>query len=431
MRDGPTLASASGHFLVHYADPTPVQSAAHVGEVLEAALARETGEWGWPAPVDDGDGKVDVYLFPQVGIEGAANPDPGPRPASGWMQFAADASDLVTAHELLHVLQYAIGVDEPPVYLTEGTAHWAGNRFAGDEGQLVSVPLWANANYLGTPLDCPATSPCHDNAGPATAGWAFFEYLAERFGTQIVADSYTRGVAAALAARGAALGPVFTDYAIATASGTWKLAPLSMYYPRPSGSLFAGHLAETVTLDHLAQAAVYGRPPCVRCSKALRLKVSWPADLTRVAPAWVRHDFGRVQRLKVSGNSATGVVPLDGTPAPGMLILANPSATLDGARFEISAKFVRGPPPLVRIVSAAVTRRGPARFLELQTLTSTGARLRVKLGSLRQTIFVGAGTSSGELFVPPGMHGTKTLTLTPLDNRGRRGRPVRARVKLG
>jgi hypothetical protein len=55
----------------------------------------------------------------------------------------------------------------------------------------------------------------------------------------------------------------------------------------------------------------------------------------------------------------------------------------------------------------------------------------VKLGSLRQTIFVGAGTSSGELFVPPGMHGTKTLTLTPLDNRGRRGKPVRARVKLG
>ena len=102
MRDGPTLASASGHFLVHYADPTPVQSAAHVGEVLEAALARETGEWRWPAPVDDGDGKVDVYLFSQVGIEGAANPDPGPRPASGWMQFGADASDLgFRRHQLL------------------------------------------------------------------------------------------------------------------------------------------------------------------------------------------------------------------------------------------------------------------------------------------------------------------------------------------
>ena len=264
VRDGPTLASASGHFLVHYADPTSAQSAAHIGEVLEAALARETGEWGWPAPLDDGDGKVDVYLFPQVGIEGAANPDPGPRPASGWMQFGADASDLVMAHELLHVLQYAIGVDEPPVYLTEGTAHWAGNRFAGDEGQLVSVPLWANANYLGTPLDCPATSPCHDNAGPATAGWAFFEYLAERFGPQIVADSLHargRGGAARPAAR--TLGPVFTDYAIATASGTWKLAPLSMYYPRPSGSLFAGHLAETVTLDHLA-AGRHLRPAAVR-----------------------------------------------------------------------------------------------------------------------------------------------------------------------
>src|SRR4029079_1538516 len=97
-----------------------------------------------------------------------------------------------------------------------------------------------------------------------------------------------------------------------------------MYYPRPSGSLFAGHLAETVTLDHLAQAAVYGRPPCVRCSRARRLKVSCPAGLTGVAPAWVRHDFGLVKRLTVSGNSATGVVPLDGTPRPGMMVPANP-----------------------------------------------------------------------------------------------------------
>ena len=200
VRDGPALASPGGHFLVHYADPTTAQTAAHVGDVLEAALARDVGEWGWPAPVDDGDGRVDVYLFTQPDIEGAANPDPGPRPTSGWIQTGADESDIVIAQELLHVLQYAIGVHEPAVYVTEGTAHWAGNRFAGDEGQLVSVPLWANSNYLGTPLDCPASSPCHNNAGPATAGWAFFEYLAERFGPQIVVDAYTRGVEAALAA---------------------------------------------------------------------------------------------------------------------------------------------------------------------------------------------------------------------------------------
>ena len=55
----------------------------------------------------------------------------------------------------------------------------------------------------------------------------------------------------------------------------------------------------------------------------------------------------------------------------------------------------------------------------------------MKLGTLRQTIFVGAGASSGELFVPPGLHGTKTLAITPLDSRGRRGRVVSARVKLG
>lgn len=398
--------------------------------MLEAALARETGEWGWPMPVDDGDGKVDVYLFTAPGIEGAANFDPGPRPTTGWIQLGADESDLVIAHELLHVLQYAVPIEQPPVWITEGTAHWAGNRFAGDEGQPVSVPLWANSNYIGTPLDCPATSPCDDNAGPATIVWAFFEYLSERFGPSIVADAYARGPAAALAARGADLGAVFADYAITTGAGTWKLAPLALYYPRPAGSLFAGHLSQSVTLDHLAQAAIYGRPPCSRCNKALKLTVTWPAGLTGVQPAWVRHDFGLVQKLKVTGSSATGVVPLDGTPTPAMLILANPSATLDAQRFDITATFVRGPPPVVRIVSATVVRRG-ARFLKLQTLASSSARLRVKLGSMRQTIFVGAGYSAGELSVPPGLHGTKTLTITPLDSRGRKGRTVTARVKLG
>jgi hypothetical protein len=412
--------------------------------VLEAALARETSEWGWPAPVDDGDGKVDVYAFAQPDIEGAANADPGPRPTSGWLQMSAGESDLVIAHELLHVLQMALPGNPAAAFLTEGTAHWAGNRFAGDRGQLVSIPLWANANYLGTPLDCPATSPCHDNAGPATAGWAFFEYVAERFGPQAVEDMYQRGqaedgtpagdaraVAAALVARGADLGSVFTDYAIATASGTWKLAPLSMYYPRPAATLAAGQLTKSVTLDHLAQAAIYGKPPCQRCNRALRLTVSWPSGLTGVAPAWVRHDLGLVKRLKVSGNSATSVVPLDGTPTPAMLILANPSATLDGMRFDISATIVRGLPLVARILSASITRRGSARFLRLQTLMSSAGRLKIKLGKLRQMLFVGAGTSVGELFVPPTLHGRHTLKATPLDDRGRKGRTISLRVRLG
>ncbi len=307
----------------------------------------------------------------------------------------------------------------------------------------MSIPLWANSNYIGTPLDCPASSPCHNNAGPATAGWAFFEYLAERFGPQVVADAYTRGqaddgtpagdtraVAASLAARGADLGGVFADYAIATASGAWKLAPLSIYYPRPAATLSSHQLSASVTLDHLAQAAVYGQPPCPRCNRALRLSVSWPAGLTGVAPAWVRHDFGLVKRLKVSGNTASGVVPLDGTPTPAMLILANPSTSLDGARFDISAKLVRGLPPVARIVSATVVRRGAARFLKLQTLLSTAARLRLRLGTLRQTLFVGAGMSAGELLIPRTLHGSRTLKATPLDDRGRKGRTVRARVTL-
>jgi hypothetical protein len=46
-------------------------------------------------------------------------------------------------------------------------------------------------------------------------------------------------------------------------------------------------------------------------------------------------------------------------------------------------------------------------------------------------LFVGAGTSVGELFVPPTLHGRHTLKATPLDDRGRKGRTISLRVNLG
>jgi hypothetical protein len=62
---------------------------------------------------------------------------------------------------------------------------------------------------------------------------------------------------------------------------------------------------------------------------------------------------------------------------------------------------------------------------------SSAGRLKIKLGKLRQTLFVGAGTSVGELFVPPTLHGRHTLNATPLDDRGRKGRTISLRVNLG
>jgi hypothetical protein len=455
VRDGPVLASSGGRFLIHYTtdpaspDATTADVAAHLGDVLEAAYAQETGPWGWPLAVDDGDGKVDLYVYTQAGVEGSAHFDPGPRPVAGWLQFDAQAEDLVIAHELLHLLQDAVPGTPAAAFLTEGTAHWAGNRFVGDRpGAIGSIPLWANSNYLGTPLECPATSPCHDNAGPATATWPFFEFLAERFGPQVVADVYGRGqaddgtsggdaraVAAELGARGTSLGAVVTDYAIATASGTWALPSLRPYYPRPAAVLGAKRsgqrLATSVTLDHLSQGAVYGQPGCSNCNLALRVTVSWPAALTGVRPAWVRHDLGLVKRLKVTGSSATGVVPVDGTNAPAMLILANPSSELDGMRFDVSAKVVPGPPPVVQIVAATPARRSGARVIKLQMVASTAGRVRVRFGKVRQLILVPAGSSAADLYVPRSLHGTVKLKLTPLDARGRRGRTVSAPVTLG
>lgn len=441
VRDGPVMTSSGGHFLVHYGSAGEA-AATHLGDVLEAAYATEVGQWSWPAPVDDGDGKVDLYVFDDPTVEGSAHYDAGPRPVTGWLQMPPDASDMVIAHELLHVLQYAVPGVQPAFFLTEGTAHWAGNRFEAERGGSTTFPpLWANSNYLGVPLDCPATSSCHNNT-PAIGQWAWFEYLAEHFDPALVVDVFRRGAAedgtpagdlraltAALDARGAGLGSVFSDYATATASARWTIAPLArIFYPRPSATLTAARVGQkltgAVTLDHLSQAAVYARPSCSRCTLALKLQVTWPSGLTGVKPAWVRHDLKQAKPLAVAGNSATGTVPLDGTPVPAMLILANPSSALDGQRFAVTATVVPGPPPVLADVAAMRSSRTTIR---LTFTASAGGRFVVAIGKLRTTVLAGAGTSSSDLFIGA-VRARQKLTITPFDAKGRKGHPVTTRV---
>ncbi len=131
--------------------------------------------------------------------------------------------------------------------------------------------------------------------------------------------------------------------------------------------------------------------------------------------------------LTVSGNSATGTVPLDGTFVPAMLILANPSSSLDGQRFVVSATVVAGPPPVVVDVSA---KRSGTALVRLKFTTSAGGRFGVTIGKQRTTLIANAGANSGEVFVPRSVRGRVKVTITPFDARGRRGRPVSTKVSL-
>src|SRR4051812_10791686 len=58
---GLTRAYASSHLLVHYGAGISAPAAAGLALAGERALATYA-RWGYPAPVDDGDGRIDIYM---------------------------------------------------------------------------------------------------------------------------------------------------------------------------------------------------------------------------------------------------------------------------------------------------------------------------------------------------------------------------------
>lgn len=96
---------STAHFTVHYdsdkaqGDYLTQTQAGEVAALAEHALAVETG-WGYQAPVDDGDGRYDIYVvdlsaFPHTTF--AWMPDAWTAPASGSIDLAktvADGDDL-------------------------------------------------------------------------------------------------------------------------------------------------------------------------------------------------------------------------------------------------------------------------------------------------------------------------------------------------
>ena len=90
------------------------QQAADLAATFERAYTTLVDEWGYPPPLDDGDGKIDVDIGNLTlwgSAAGLAFTETAADESSGYIYVEDDALGLLSMamHELFHLVQYASG----------------------------------------------------------------------------------------------------------------------------------------------------------------------------------------------------------------------------------------------------------------------------------------------------------------------------------
>jgi hypothetical protein len=364
------------HFQIHYTgdlgppvDPSRIvaQQAGDLGALAEQAYATVVTDWGYPAPVDDGDGKIDIWVkdLGAPEILGMATPD-GAIPSSGWIAIApvAFGYEHVIAHELFHLVQFGIWVPADS-WLLEATAEWTG--YAADSYSAYAGGKLTDS--LGQPdmsLDC-LTSACgpDDYENNGYSRWPFFQYLAERYGNNFLKDVFAAGAglgsppvagitafSSELTAKGTTLGDTFNDYTAHVVSGNFQAAALKGLPPTthgpatPTGAVTGSLPVLHVSVNHLAarylnfsRGDVNNVGACYAAT--LALTVAMPSGLGS-KPSFYSSGVGTsAVPLTINGNTASLSVPWDScTGGPdGYLALPNPSLATDSASFAVSGSL--------------------------------------------------------------------------------------------
>jgi hypothetical protein len=455
------LDSSGGHFQVHYPGSVPAADAQTVADNLEHAYAVEVGSWGFSPPVNDGDGKVDVYVADTGGNLGEAAPDhPGPA-TSGYIQIdPASAGDAETAaHELFHILQYAMD-SRGAKFLKEGTAEWAGANVAGGTSWLLSY--WGSPEQ---PLDCADLTPCAVG-GMSYARWIFFDYLSERYGPGIVKEILTQAAASdagndphqdlqaidqVLAAHGSSLTQTFNGFTAANAGGSYSFPGLGggEALPHSAASVYTGVASaalatRAVTIDHLASNYMFFYSGDTRVSSAgcgaatLKITVDLPAGSSSVPS--VSDAFG-VHQLALNGSTASADVPW--TNCQGSLTalgIPNPGGS-DGQQFVVHAslqvtpvKFRGTSAPHIRVSLsklARVARRLPVLRFDVRSSGRGTLQVLFKSHYVRGSYHLKAGRNRIRLRLPRGLKGGRhQLVLTAFSTTGARGQTIKRRVRI-
>ena len=438
------------HFQLHFegdasepASPVTRQQIGELGSNLERAYTTFTSEWGFPAPLDDGDGLIDVYVndLDPAKVLGLAFPDTGMNQTSGYIHIDDDATELadLAAHELFHVFQYGIWAPGEG-WLMEATAEWAAFRFLGfpttfKDRDGEEVPLTESLGKPDMSVDCNGDacglSPYEDGG---YSRWHFFEFVQEVLGDDVVEDVFVRAkaandttisnvtfLAAATAAKGKSLSDAFSDWHVANMGGDYTAFGLKGISPPTYSSTLTGLQSATVpaqkvAVNHLAARYVSfergdGTGDEICYAATLNVSVTIPTGVSSKPHFWWTGASDRPVPLAVSGGTASLSVPWDTCTWPsarGILSLPNGSLATDAAVFTVNASIsvdqntivtpaappasgYTGPtiPAPLFDTAPSIALYGPellrvsrkTRVLRLVVFSSGTGRLQAKLGS--------------------------------------------------
>ncbi len=378
-----TLTTA--HFQMHYdgapltGTPVQHQGAGDLAATFETAYSA-LGAWGYPLPLDDGDGRIDVYitdLSPYGALGAAFQDNPSNSQSSGYIWIDDDSTGTkdTAMHELFHLVQFGIW-GNMDAYVLEGSAEWAGFRFLNfplniDLGIGGILPLAATLGSPDMSLTCVGTA-CGTNGYDVSgySRWNFYEYLSERYGSGTVNDLFQTGkslnnpsltgvdlLVQTMLAKGAGFSDVFTDFTVANMSGAYSAAGLKGVLPQVYASLATGAAAgalpaKDVAVNHLAaRYLTFTRDAGAtgQCYAAtLTINVALPAGLGARPYFYLDAATSTPIPLAVSGSSASLSIPWDtckATDKTGYLSLPNPSTTADAALFTVSPTLERRQDP--------------------------------------------------------------------------------------
>ena len=454
----------STHFRIHYTGDFTLpdervlqQDAATLASNAEQAYAAFVTGWGYPAPLNDGDGLIDIWVTDlAAGVAGKADVDAAGNTATGWIAVDpayVKARDVI-AHEFFHLVQFGIWIPADS-WLLEGSANWAGISVNGyvATGNATLAPTLHRPDLS---LDCVGEACGNDLY--ETAGysrWSFFEYLSSRYGTGFVKETLLQGaaladpskkgaalVSAALVARGTTLGDVYSDYTFANLAGNYSvtelkgLAPVS-YAMLATGDETASLPVARVGVNHLAvrylklvRGDATNTGACYAAT--LSLAVALPAGLS-AKPAVYSKSLTAAVPLTVNGSTASIAIPWDTCTGgyDGFLSLPNPSLTTDAAQFTVSGTLTvdysqpaapKGPPdafytgpstpaetaelaPAIFVYGAQVIRVSAAtRLVRLIVFSSGAGKLQAAAGStLLGTVALRAGNNDVRFRLPASM----------------------------
>lgn len=403
----PVSELAGPNFVVHYTtsggspeDRLTPEGAATTLANAETALAWYRAQ-GFPAPLDDGDGKTDIYVFAVPIGPAAGRDDEGADQTSGYILLTPGSNNIyAVAHELFHVIQFAMFAHSG--FFSESSAEWAGQAVYASTGGS-PPPNWFPDPWVS--LDCLGEG-CGDAPG-GYRGSIFWEYLSEHYGPAIVREAFeheaalgsvdhqahdVQALGETLAARGVSLSAAFNGYAQAAVAGQITRPGVVPHSPAASQLFYAelpvNYVPQTFTVDHLAMrviaflGAAGDASPCTPGTLDLRVDLppgvpSQPVFVT-YPPSGYPPATG-IYPLTVSGATATAEVPWTTCQsAVGSLALPNAGVNADEQPFTVHFGVSYPVPEHHELVRPRLSAKRVQRFGKLAVKVHAYEKMTVK-----------------------------------------------------